>query len=99
GQTADAARPTPGTKWTVPELGMALVPIPAGSFTMGSPANERGRQANEGPQMQVTISKPFWLGATEVTQKEWELLMGSNPSQHKKDAQNPVEMVSWTQAA
>jgi formylglycine-generating enzyme required for sulfatase activity len=95
---ADAARPMPGAKWTVPELELALVPIPAGSFTMGSPADERGRQANEGPQTQVTISKPFWLGATEVTQQQWETLMGSNPSHHKKGAQYPVEMVSWIQA-
>jgi formylglycine-generating enzyme required for sulfatase activity len=96
---ADASRPAPGAKWTVPEIGIALVPVPAGSFTMGSAADERGRQANEGPQTQVTISKPFWLGATEVTQQQWEALMGSNPSHHKKDAQHPVEMVSWAQAA
>jgi formylglycine-generating enzyme required for sulfatase activity len=95
---ADTARPIPGAKWTVPELGLAMVPIPSGSFTMGSPADERGRQANEGPQMEVTISKPFWLGATEVTQQQWEALMGSNPSQHKKGAEYPVEMVSWIQA-
>jgi formylglycine-generating enzyme required for sulfatase activity len=97
-QAADASRPAPGSKWTVPELDILLVPVPAGSFTMGSPANERGRQSNEGPQAQVTISKPFWLGATEVTQQQWEALMGANPSHHKKDGHHPVEMVSWTQA-
>src|SRR5688572_1212870 len=78
-QAAYASRPTPGAKWTVPEIEMVLVPIPAGAFVMGSPANERGRQSNEGPQVQVTISKPFWLGATEVTQQQWEALIGSNP--------------------
>ena len=43
---------------------MKLVPIPAGKFLMGSPENEVGRITNEGPQHEVEISKPFYLGST-----------------------------------
>jgi formylglycine-generating enzyme required for sulfatase activity len=56
---------------TVPGLGVTLVPIPAGTFTMGRP----GAQRFDGPQTSVTISKPFWLGQTEVTQRQWRTLM------------------------
>ena len=53
---------------TIGDLGLKLMPIPAGSFTMGSPATEPGRSDDEGPQTRVTISRAFWLGQTEVTQ-------------------------------
>ncbi len=82
---------------TVPDLELTLVPIPAGTFTMGSPADERGRSPNEGPQTKVTFAKAFWLGATEVTQKQWTALMPENPSQYKVEA-NPVEKISWPEA-
>ena len=59
---------------TVPGLGLTLMPIPAGTFTMGSPGNDRF----DGPQTRVTISKPFWLGQTEVTQGQWKALMGTD---------------------
>ena len=48
-------------------IGMKLVLIPAGTFTMGSPMEEVGRQANETPH-EVTISKSYYLGVFEVTQ-------------------------------
>jgi len=48
-----------------------MVPIPAGSFSMGSPASEKGRQDDEGPQKKVQLSA-FWMGATEVTFAEWD---------------------------
>jgi formylglycine-generating enzyme required for sulfatase activity/serine/threonine protein kinase len=61
-------------------LGMKLVLIPAGNFIMGSPDNELSRQKNEGPMHQVRITKPFYLGAYEVTQDEYLKVMGTNPS-------------------
>ena len=64
---------------------------------MGSPADEVGRFNDEGPQTEVTISKSFWLGKTEVTQAQWESLMGGNPS-HSKGPDLPVEQVSWRDA-
>jgi formylglycine-generating enzyme required for sulfatase activity len=76
---------------------MRLVLIPAGKFMMGSPATEAGRSGNEGPQHEVTISKPFYMGVFEVTQEQYEQMMGVNPSSFK-GAKNPVEMVSWEEA-
>jgi formylglycine-generating enzyme required for sulfatase activity len=68
-----------------------------GTFMMGSPDSEAGRNSAEGPQHQVTISKAFELQTTEVTQSQWQAVMGSNPSTFKgKDL--PVETVSWDDA-
>jgi formylglycine-generating enzyme required for sulfatase activity len=81
----------------IPDLDLELVSIVAGTFTMGSPADEVGRFNDEGPQTEVTISKSFWLGKTEVTQGQWESVMGGNPS-HFKGPDLPVEQVSWEDA-
>jgi sulfatase modifying factor 1 len=62
----------------IPDLALKLVPIPAGAFTMGSPKDEIGHFENEGPQTHVTISHPFWLGATEVTHAQWRAIMGTD---------------------
>ncbi|MFN7696122.1 MAG: SUMF1/EgtB/PvdO family nonheme iron enzyme [Burkholderiales bacterium] len=72
-----------------------LVRLPAGTFTMGSPAHEADRRSNEGPQRPVTISA-FWMGRTEVTQGQWRAVMGNNPSRFSSCGDNcPVENVSW----
>ncbi|MEI7836387.1 MAG: formylglycine-generating enzyme family protein, partial [Planctomycetota bacterium] len=76
---------------------MELVLIPAGTFTMGSPDGENGRRPDEGPQREVTISKAFHMGVYEVTQEQYEAVMGKNPSEFK-GAKNPVECVSWDDA-
>jgi formylglycine-generating enzyme required for sulfatase activity len=49
-----------------------MVVVPAGSFIMGSPANEAGRRADEGPQHKVTIRQPFAVGKFELTFDEWD---------------------------
>src|SRR5260221_619261 len=49
-----------------------MVVVPAGSFTMGSPANEKDRRSNENPQHKVTIAKPFAVSKFEVTFDEWD---------------------------
>ena len=69
---------------------------PPGSFLMGSPASESNRSYDE-DQVQVAISKGFWLGQTEVTQGQWAVVMGINPSYFKGD-DLPVEQVSWEDA-
>ena len=75
---------------------MEFVRIPAGSFVMGSPEDEEGRSSLEGPQRKVTISQDFWMGRYEVTQEEWEAVMGKNPSRFKRCGPRcPVERVSW----
>jgi len=82
---------------SISELGMKLMLIPAGTFVMGSPDDEEGRWDDEGPQTTVTITKPFWLGETEITQAQWQSVMGNNPSVFKGE-DLPVESVSWNDA-
>jgi formylglycine-generating enzyme required for sulfatase activity len=73
-----------------------FVRINGGTFTMGSPANEPGRFDGEGPQHQVTVGS-FYMGKYPVTQKEYQAVMGTNPSNFKGD-NLPVEQVSWYDA-
>ena len=78
-----------------------LLPIKAGSFTMGSPATELGRFPDE-VQHEVKIEKDFWMGKTEVTQLQWDAVMGTNPERYNQawyhgDAL-PMENVSWMEA-
>ena len=68
--------------------------IPPGSFQMGSPSGDTDLIKNELPQHQVTIPHGFWLGKYEVTQAQWEKVMGSNPSSFK-GPQKPVESIFW----
>jgi len=68
--------------------------IPAGKFDMGSPESETDREVEEGPQHQVTIKEPFYMGVYEVTQEQWEAVTGYNPSYFVAPG-NPVEQVSW----
>ncbi|MBI3271058.1 MAG: SUMF1/EgtB/PvdO family nonheme iron enzyme [Planctomycetes bacterium] len=87
------APPGAGVVITI-ELGggvkLDLVPIPAGDFPMGS---EKGG-SDERPVHEVTLTRPFELGKFEVTQEQWQAVMGANPS-HFKAPRNPVEQVSW----
>jgi len=76
---------------------MKLLLIRPGNFLMGSPDSVKGRRANEGPQHEVTISKPFYMGLTEVTQAQYEAVMGRNPSKLNGPT-NPVESVTWDDA-
>ena len=71
-----------------------LVWIPPGEFMMGSPESEADRGSSEGPRHLVKITNGFWMGKHEVTQAQWQAVMGSNPSWFK-DSDNPVENVSW----
>jgi formylglycine-generating enzyme required for sulfatase activity len=84
-------------------IGMKLVLIPKGTFMMGSPETEKGRKENE-TQHEVTISKDYYLGVYEVTQAQYEKVMGKNPSSFpvakvgNENADLPVENVSWHDA-
>ncbi|RLS83954.1 MAG: formylglycine-generating enzyme family protein [Planctomycetota bacterium] len=71
-----------------------MVLIPAGKFMMGSPKKENGRDDDEW-QHEVTLTKPFYLSMYEVTQEQWESVMGKNPSSRTKGAKLPVTDVSW----
>ena len=63
------------------------------SFTMGSPTDELGRGDDETPH-EVMLTKPYYMGVFEITQRQWELVMGSNPSSFKGN-DRPVENVSY----
>ena len=73
---------------------LALIQIPAGSFTMGT-----ARSTGNEQQHPVTISRDFWMGKFPVTQGQWQAVMGNNPSNHwKAGTEAPVEQVSWEDA-
>ena len=100
----------PTTNFSIEELGFSFQKIKAGSFTMGSPVDEKDREEDEG-QVEVTISKDFEMLSTEVTQEQYFLVTGVTPSRFStsKDCENwdrenkicpdhPVERVSWHDA-
>ena len=85
-----------GTQFAV-DLGndvfLDMVQIPGGTFMMGSPESEEGRDDDEA-QQQVTVDD-FYIGKYEVTQEQWQAIMGNNPASFKKGGKYPVEKVSW----
>ena len=80
-----------------PTSGLTFVLVPAGTFQMGSPAREPGHRSDE-RQHAVTFTRPFYMAATEVTQRAWMKVMGSNPSRFRGDSDRPVENVTWHDA-
>ena len=93
-ELASPAEREAGESW-VNSSGMEFVWIPAGNFLMGSPEGEEGRSPNE-RQHEVRISEGFWMKKHEVTQGEWEAVMGTNPSHFSTfGSECPVERVSW----
>ncbi len=79
-------------------IGMEFVYISPGTFMMGSPRNEPGRD-NDERQHRVTLTRGFYMQATEVTQGQWKGVMGYNPSSFKKCGDDcPVEQVSWNES-
>ncbi len=74
--------------------------IPAGTFTMGSPDDEPGGPySNEQPEHQVTLSQSFYMQTTEVTQKQWQDIIGNNPAGGNTGDNYPLETVNWFEAA
>jgi formylglycine-generating enzyme required for sulfatase activity len=94
----------------VNSVGMKLVLVPAGRFTMGSPASEKERGNEEGPQHGVEITRAFYLGTFPVTQEQFRRVLGTNPSHFAAEGGGrdqvkrldtrsfPVERVSWEEA-
>ena len=64
--------------WTEPITGIKFLYIPGGTFVMGSPTTEEGRQQFAETQHPVTVGN-FWLAETELTQAQWKAVMGRNP--------------------
>ena len=76
---------------------MKLALIPAGDFIMGSPWAEKHHEDDEEPQRRVKITKPFYMGITEVTQEQYMEVMENNPSNFS-GKNLPLEKVSWDDA-
>lgn len=74
-----------------------LVLIPAGSFIMGTASSDPGMEPDEQPRHRVYISKPFYMGKTELTQAQYSAVMKTNPS-YFPAPDKPVETVSWLDA-
>lgn len=117
GLVATRGKPVPNRPETVVvetaptnSIGMKLAPIPAGKFLMGAAPGEAGAQGHESPRHRVEISRPFQMGVHEVTQAQFEQVMGYNPSYFCKAGDGadkvagmdttsfPVESVSWGEA-
>ena len=75
---------------------LEMVEIPAGTFYMGSPENEKGRYDSESPQHQVNVPS-FFIGKYPLTQAQYQAIMGRNPVYFKGN-NRPVEQVSWNNA-
>jgi formylglycine-generating enzyme len=91
-----SAQADPPTVGFTNSLGMKFAWIAPGTFTMGSPKEEEGRNEDE-IQRQVTLTKGFYLGLHTVTQEEWTKLMDKNPSKFTGAANLPVEQVNWNE--
>jgi formylglycine-generating enzyme required for sulfatase activity len=78
-----------------------MVVIPSGSYMMGSPATEKGREEREGPQRKVTVARPFAVGKYEATFAEWDACVTAGGCKHSPDdlgsgrGKQPVVMVNW----
>ena len=85
-------------------VAMDMLWVPAGTFTMGSPTSEAGRQSDREDEHSVTLTKGFYLGKYEVTQAQYEAVMtgvrtvSPTPSEWPNNPNRPVEKVSWNDA-
>jgi formylglycine-generating enzyme required for sulfatase activity len=97
-----AARP--GSEFTECMSGCpTMVVVPAGKLMMGSPSTERDRTSGEGPQHEVTIARPFAVGKTEVTFKQWDACVAAGACSEARDSSwgrgdRPAINVSWDDA-
>jgi formylglycine-generating enzyme required for sulfatase activity len=77
--------PVAGKPWNLALPGNILLPmawVEPGSFNMGSPPGEPGRKADESPQVEVTLTKGYWMGTTELTIGQWKAVTGESLRHH-----------------
>jgi formylglycine-generating enzyme required for sulfatase activity len=81
-------------------VAMDMLWVPSGTFTMGSPTTEAGRQSDREDEHNVSLTKGFYLGKYEVTQAQYMAVIGTNPSEFNAtgNGNRPVEKVNWTEA-
>lgn len=97
-QPASFSQPTAGTDRMLEILPGVMVPfrwIPPGSFHMGSPHNELGRECTEFDPHLVQLPKGFWLAEHPTTQDEWKGVMHNEPAHFSGRGNYPIECVSW----
>ena len=80
------------------QLPLGFAWLPPGQFTMGSPSAEKDRDFDEGPETIVRLSRGVFMATHELTQAEYQAVVGSNPSDNSSDPQCPVERVTWHEA-
>jgi formylglycine-generating enzyme required for sulfatase activity len=104
GNTATATRTVTVTGNRTVDLNatvaMDMIWCPPGTFTMGSPTTEAGRQSDREDEHNVSLTQGFYLGKYEITQAQYEAVIGTNPSEFNatSNGNRPVEKVSWTEA-
>jgi formylglycine-generating enzyme required for sulfatase activity len=96
-ETASLTNLTAGSTYTNSKDGRVYVWIPPGKFRMGCSLLDGECNPSEEPSHDVTMTKGFWIGQTEVTQEAYQKVIGSNPSP-SKGARLPVVMISWNEA-
>ncbi|MFI5400018.1 MAG: formylglycine-generating enzyme family protein [SAR324 cluster bacterium] len=92
--TAPVEGPRRAEGWREPITGLEFAWVPGGTYEMGCSSLDRDCASDEKPARHVTLGG-FWLGKTEVTQRQWTRIMGSNPSAFKNGDEFPVENVTW----
>lgn len=97
--------PKEGDKATIAagDAEFEMVYIEPGEFRQGATAEQQGTDPNELPAHDVKLTKGYWIGRIEVTQEQWETVMGANPSQYKgvegkEDKTLPVHSITWAEA-
>jgi formylglycine-generating enzyme required for sulfatase activity len=96
-QKPGAPQTPDGKTWTEPVTGMSFVWVKGGCYQMGCGSWTDNCWSDEKPLHEVCVDG-FWIGEHEVTQGQWQEIMGSNPSKFKKGDSYPVEQVSWNDA-
>ncbi len=98
GEEEQDTSPVAGKPFVIPSVGnLEMLWCPPGTFRMGGPEGEVKTLSFDEHRRTVTLTNGFWLGKHEVTQAQWEKVMGRNPSLFK-GPNHPVEQVSWVEA-
>ncbi len=95
--TVNSVRTGSTTSKPTQKVSFDMVLVANGEFAMGATPEQYGADDDEKPVRRVYISNHYYIGRSEVTQRLWEAVMGSNPSKFK-NPDNPVENITWLEA-